>query len=291
MSARGRAAVPAAFGGRVALGVALVGTAALSSALMARDPASAQEATPGAAPRDGSGAPVEDEIVVLGRIGTLRHDLEIAEDAMFERFNQIVGDPRLEIHCRIESKIDSHITQRVCASNSWREENANIAQTLLGEVRGETGAPPQLYNAEQLLMQQRLRDAMRRLATEDPQLHDAILRVGKAQDALAEQTGAPAVHSVSRELEAGEAGLPFNAKRAFEGRVGQEPWYLDLTQRTFTLGAVTGEIRALRVKCDQGNKRIDYKPDVDWTLPGAWRDCALRVDAKPGTTFVLYEFE
>ena len=291
MNVRGRA--PAAFGSPVAPGfaVALVGGVALWCALMAGRAASAQEANPSAAPRDASGAPVEDEIVVLGRIGTLRHDLEIAEDAMFDRFNRIVGDPRLEIHCRTESKIDSHITQRVCASSSWREENANIAQSLLGEVRGETGAPPQLYNAEQLLMQQRLREAMRRLATEDPQLHDAILRVGKAQDALAEQTGAPAVHSVSRELEAGEAGLPFDAKRAFEGRVGHEPWYLDLTQRTFTLGAVTGEIRALRVKCDQGNKRIDYKPDVDWTLPREWRDCSLRVDAKPGTTFVLYEFE
>jgi hypothetical protein len=280
MSVLRRAAVVAALGGALAL--SCIGTA--------------QEGASGAAQeedRPAQRAPeptADDEIVVLGRIGTLRHELDIAEDAVFDRFNQIVGDHRLEIHCRTESKIDSHITQRVCASNSWREENANIAQALLGEVRGETVAPPQFYNAEQLLMQQRLRDAMRRLATEDPQLHDAILRVGKAQDALAEQTGAPALHSVSREVQPGDSGLPFDAKHVYEVRIGQEPWELALSERTFTLAAVMGKVRALRIKCDQGRKKIDYKPDVDWTLPSNWHGCSVQLEATPGTTFALYEF-
>jgi hypothetical protein len=268
MSVLRRAAASAALGGALTLGLAVTGAA--------------QQAVEPTA---------EDEIIVLGRIGTLRHDLEIAEDAMFDRFNQIIGDRQLEIHCHTEDKIDSHITQRVCLSNSWRQGSANIAQSLLSQVRGEAGAPPQPYYAEQLRVQQHLVDEMRRLAAEDPQLHDAILKVGKAQDALAEQTGAPALRSVSRELQPSDAGLPFDAKRAFEVRVGREPWYVDLTQRTFTLAAVQGEVRKLSVKCAQGNKRIDYKPDVDWTLPSAWTDCSLRIDAAPGTTFALYEFE
>jgi hypothetical protein len=281
MTAFRRAAVAAALGGALAL----LGVGA------AQETSSSGAAQPHDGPAQRAPEPTaDDEIVVLGRIGTLRHELDIAEDAVFDRFNQIVGDRRLEIRCRTESKIDSHITQRVCASNSWREENANIAQALLGEVRGETVAPPQFYNAEQLLMQQRLRDAMRRLATEDPQLHDAILRVGKAQDALAEQTGAPALHSVSREVQGSDAGLPFDAKHVYEVRVGQEPWELALNERTFTLAAVSGEIRELRVKCDQGSKKIDYKPDVDWTLPSNWHGCSVQLKATPGTTFALYEF-
>jgi len=282
MSVLRRAAVAAALGGAFAL----LGTGA------------AQETSSSAASQDHDRAAqrapeptADDEIVVLGRIGTLRHELDIAEDAMFDRFNQIVGDRRLEIHCHTEDKVDSHISQRVCLSNSWRQESANIAQSVLSGVRGEVGAPAQPYYAEQLRMQQHLVDEMRRLGAEDPQLHDAILKVGKAQDALATQAGAPAVHSVSLELQPSDAALPFDAKRAFEVRVGREPWYVDLTQRTFTLAAVEGEVRELRVKCAQGSKRIDYKPDVDWTLPSAWRDCSLRVDATPGTTFALYEFE
>ena len=164
------------------------------------------------------------------------------------------------------------------------------AVRLLRQVRGETGPNQQQYRAEQLRVQQHLGDEMRRLAAEDPQLHEAIVRVGKAQDALAEQTGSPAVHSVSRELPPGDAGLPFEAKRAYEVRMGQEPWVLALTERTFTLAAVTGEVRELRVKCDRGSKKIDYKPDVDWTLPSAWQGCSLQLDATPGTTFALYEF-
>jgi hypothetical protein len=270
---------------RVAAAAALGGALALSSAGAGQEPGAS-----GAA-RDTPEPTVEDEIVVLGRIGALRHELEIAEDAVFDRFNEIVGDRRLEIHCHAEVKVDSHIRQRVCLSNSWRQEDESIAQGVLGQVRGEYDANPQPHRAEQLLMQQHLYDQVLRLAAEDPQLHDAIIRVGNAQDALAAQAGAPAVRSVSREVKAGEAGLPFDAKRAYEVRVGREPWYLSLTERTFTIAEVAGKIQDLRVKCDRGGKRLDYRPDVDWTLPREWQGCSLRVDATPGTTFALYEFE
>ena len=277
-----RAAAVAALGGALALG--RVGAAQETNASdAAQQPAEGARQTPEPA--------VEDEIIVLGRIGALRHELEIAEDAMFDRFNQIVGDQKLEIHCRMEAKIDSHIPQRVCVSNSWRQENANIAQSLLGQVRGEIGAPPEQYYAEQLRVQQHLGEEMRRLAAQDPQLHDAIIRVGEAQNALAEQTDKPAERSVSLEMQPGDTGLPFDAKRAYEVRVGKEPWNLALTERTFTIGGVTGEVRDLRVKCDRGSKRIDYRRDVDWTLPRDWQGCSLQVDAKPGTTFAFYEFE
>jgi hypothetical protein len=281
MSHPRRAAFAAALGGALALaGVSAAQETHAGGAGQEHDQAAQRAPTPTA----------EDEIVVLGRIGTLRHELETAENAMFDRFNQIVGDRKLEIHCSSEVKVDSHIPQRVCLSNSWRYENANVGQAVLQELRGETGPNHQQFRAEQLRVQQHLGDEIRRLAAEDPDLHDAIVRVGRAQDALAEQTGAPALHSVSREVQPGDAALPGDAKRAYEVRIGQEPWELALTERTFTLAAVTGEVRELRVKCDQGSKKIDYEPDVEWTLPSAWHGCSLQLDATPGTTFALYEF-
>jgi hypothetical protein len=282
-----RAAAAAALGGVLAVGRAL----AVGSALALAGAGAAQEAGASDAAPSSAEPAVEDEIIVLGRIGALRHELEIAEDVVFDRFNQIVGDERLEIHCDSEVKIDSHIRQRVCVSNSWRDENASIGQGVLGQVRSEADANPQAHRAEQLLMQQRLYDAVRRLAATDTQLQDAIMRVGNAQVALAEQTGNAAARSVSLEMQPGDSGVPIEAKRAYEVRVGNEPWFVPLAERTFTISSVTGDVRDLRVKCDRGSKRIDYRPDVDWTLPREWRGCSLRVDAKPGTTFALYEFE
>jgi hypothetical protein len=282
VSALHRAAFAAVVGGALAL--------ANAGAAQETNASAATPKTAGAAPQ----APeptAEDEIIVLGRIGALRHELEVAEDAMYDRYNEIVGDRRLEIHCHSEQKLDSHTSRRVCLSNGWREEDANFAQGAINQMRGEIGPNQQQYRAEQLRVRQQVAKEMRRLGAKDPQLREAIVSVGKAQDALAEQTDAQAVHSVSRELEPGDAGRPSDAKHAYEVRAGREPWDLPLTERTFTLAAVSGEVRELRVKCDQGSKRIDYKPDVDWTLPSAWSQCSLQVHATPGTTFALYEFD
>ena len=282
MSSLHRAAFAAVAGGALALANAGAAQETNSSAAAQRS----ADTAPGSPE-----STAEDEIVVLGRIGALRHELEVAEDAMYDRYNEIVGDPRLEIHCRSEQKLDSHTSRRVCLSNGWRQADAKFAQGAIDQMRGEIGPNQQQYRAEQLRVQQQVAKEMRRLAAKDPQLHDAVVRVGKAQDALAEQTGAPAVHSVSRELEPGDSGRPSDAKHAYEVRAGHEPWDLALAARTFTLAAVSGEVRELRVKCDQGSRQIDYKPDVEWTLPSAWGACSLQVDATPGTTFALYEFD
>jgi hypothetical protein len=49
-------------------------------------------------------------------------------------------------------------------SNSWREQDANFAQAFLLQLRGEAGANPTQYRAEQLRMQRLLSKEMRRLA-------------------------------------------------------------------------------------------------------------------------------
>src|SRR5262245_44896972 len=67
-----------------------------------------------------------DEIVVLGRINELRTELQRSEEAFYDRFNQINGDHKLDIHCRLEPLINSHIPRRVCSSNAWHDIDARI---------------------------------------------------------------------------------------------------------------------------------------------------------------------
>lgn len=260
----------------------LLGAAALRSVAVGGEPDADQAASATTAP---------DEIIVLGRINELRRELERAEEAFYERFNEINSDDRFDIHCRMETRIDSHIPDRVCIANSWREQDSNYGQALLREWRGETGNIPQQYRAEQLRMHRLLREEMRRLATEDEQLHEAVVHLGDAQRAYAEATGGGPSRTLWREVMPGPDGLPFGAQQVFEVLIGRQPWSHPLRHRIFTIGDVTGEIRKLRLDCDRGGAPINYKAAVDWTLPSGWSACTLRVDAKRDTTFVLYEFE
>jgi len=271
----------AAFRSAVTVAV-LFGAAALRSVAVGGE-ADADQAS--------SAATAPDEIIVLGRINELRIQLQRAEEAFYERFNEINSDDRFDIHCRMETRIDSHIPDRVCIANSWREQDANYGQALLREWRGETGNIPQQYRAEQLGMHQLLREEMRRLATEDEQLHEAVVQLGDAQRAYAEATGGGNFRTLSREVMPGPDGLPFGAQKVFEVLIGREPWTHPLTHRTFTIGGVSGEIHKLRLDCEQGSSAIEYQAGVDWTLPSGRSACKLRVDAKRDTTFVLYEFE
>jgi hypothetical protein len=59
-----------------------------------------------------------DEIVVLGRINQLRTEVQRTEEAFYDRFNEINSDHKLDIHCRLEPLINSHIPRRVCAANA-----------------------------------------------------------------------------------------------------------------------------------------------------------------------------
>ena len=96
--------------------------------------------------------------------------------------------------------------------------------------------------------------------------------------------------TLSRQVSANLGRLPYDAELLFEVIMGNDAWQHPLTQRTFTIADVSGEIRKLEFDCAQGNERIDYEMGVDWTLPANRTDCVLQVDAKKGTTFRLYEF-
>lgn len=235
---------------------------------------------------------VAEEIIVRGKsYGEFRLEVERAQDALFARFNDINSDDRFDIHCRAEPRVGSKLYERTCASNSWREQDANFGRDYVRELLGETGANPQQFRIEQLRMQARLEDEMRRLALEDPALRETVARLGEAMRAMAAATGSRTSWTLFREITPGAEGLPFDAEQMFEVRIGAAPWTHALTYSTFTIGQLTGNIRRLDLDCAEKTVRLEYQPDVEWTLPSGWSACLLRVQAKRGTSFRLYEFD
>src|SRR5215471_17911758 len=223
----------------------LLGAAALHSVAVGDEANASQAATATTAP---------DEIIVLGHIDELRRELVRAEDAVYQRFNEINSDDRFDIHCEMETIIHSHLQRRVCASNSWREEDANYGQAAMKYWRGTPDNDFGHYRSEQLRMQDLLKKEMLRLAAEDEQLHQAVVHLGDAQRAFADATGGGPSRTLSREVPQGTDGLPFGAQGMFEVRMGRQPWSHALTQRTFAIGDVSGEILKLQLDCDQGSE-------------------------------------
>lgn len=232
-----------------------------------------------------------DEVVVTGRnLRERRHEVEAAELAVFDRFNDINSDDRFDIHCFWQVRYFSHVRERVCRSNSWRDQEANYSDSLLRELRGEATPSREQFRGEQARVERLLETEMRRLLAEDPELRAAVTRLNQARAALGEALGAGGVQTASLEVPPSD-GLPFGAKRAFVVRIGREPWSHALEQRTFTMAEVNGKVRKLELACGKERKRLDYQPAVDWSIPSGADACTLLVDAKPETTFALYEFE
>jgi len=262
---------------------ALCGALSVGGAAVGQDKAGAKSEPPA--------DDTTDEVVVLGRINQLRTEVQRAEEAFYDRFNEINGDHKFDIHCRLEPLINSHIPRRVCASNEWHDIDARIGAASLRAYRGELGSTPDSLVNEQTYAQKELTDAMRRATAQDPELQQDILRFVTAKRTLETQmTGQPR-RSAAQQVEPGAEGLPYDARAMFVVRAGREPWSHPLTQTTFTISNVAGEVRNLDLTCAQGERPIQYQDGVDWTVPPGWTDCTLVVGAAPATMFNFYEFE
>lgn len=251
--------------------------------------------TVGASPAATTGVPAataSDEIIVRGRGYTeLRLQIRRAEQSVYDRFNAINSDDRFDITCDSRKRPGSRMHEYVCRSNSWREQDANIGADTVRALRGEVGANPAQFIAEQLRMQRALREEMTRLAESDDQLRGAVVALGEAYQLHTNLTGARSAWSYYREMPRRDDGLPFDAERALEVQIGSTPWSQLLVGHTFTFGDVTGKIRGLDVDCERHRERLPYEAGADWSIPESWGACLLRVDAKRDTTFRLYEFQ
>jgi hypothetical protein len=228
-----------------------------------------------------------DEIIVRGRrIGDLRLQIERASEAVFARFNEINSTDDFDIRCRKEKV--GFMRLRSCMSNSSREQIGNMgrAQGLALQGKG-SGSETALYLQEMLRKERLMTEEMQRLAGADEQLREAVADLSEAQRALTARLG---TKTLFREIRALAGDLPYDARLMFEVVTGNDPWIHRLTERTFTLANVFGEIRKVEIECAEGKQRIDYETEVDWTVPDGWSACSVYVRAKKGTTYTLYEF-
>jgi hypothetical protein len=200
------------------------------------------------------------------------------------RFNEINSDDLFDISCEWRPRPGSRVQYRVCLSSSWREEESNIARSML-----QAGPPAAASEAQQRDMQRRLIREMKVLLVEDHELRQANERLVGAQLALSGKTGIAPEWSSSRQVFSPDA-LPFGADLLFEVQIGRTPWSHVLLERTFTITDVSGDIRKLEVECDRGGERLEYAAEVEWTVPAGWNECTVRVAGKRETTFRLYEF-
>ena len=230
-----------------------------------------------------------EEIVIRGRRspvwGELRADITRAENAVFARFNEINSTDDFDIRCGREKS--GPFAFRVCTSNGWRSYAGKIGSATAAVIQGG-GNPGKwfVYRAAQLKQQQQLIEEMRRLTSEDEQLKQANANLADAQYALMLRLG---IQTLTRQAPP-NVDLPYGAKRMFEVIMGSDPWKHPLTERTFTIANVFGDVRKLEVECAEGKQRLDYVAGLDWSVPGNWTDCAVQVNAKRETTFRLYEF-
>ena len=74
-----------------------------------------------------------EEIVVYGEKSLihLRHEVQRAEDRVFDVFNTLNSDDEYDIHCYREAPTGSHIHRRVCRANFVSKATAEEARALL----------------------------------------------------------------------------------------------------------------------------------------------------------------
>lgn len=231
----------------------------------------------------------DDQIVVYGSIGDLRKQLLRAQDDVFARFNEINSTDKFDIHCSWAAPIGTRILARRCVSNSWREQDANMAAARVQELQGTSGTPWEAYWGMQASMQKKLVDEARRLAMEDQVFAKTLLRFGLAKQALDRRT--PPLRRAAHEVEPLFGTLPYGAQRVIDVHTGRKPWTRDLDYRTFTFGDIDGEVRGVTLACEHGEEHIEFQTASEWTVPDNLGHCTLQVATKPGTLFTLYEFE
>ena len=238
-------------------------------------------------PQGGSAKPpdVGDEIRVEGhRAAALRLEIQRAEQVLYDRFNAIDSRDEFDISCEYEVQTGSKMPRRVCHAAFWRVAQARAAHEGVLRQQGSAAFSPSQFQAEALSQQQLLAAEMRRLVAEDPELGQAAFNLGSLQQALLKHA-APGIAS----SDADESGIPHDA-RVTHAQIGDKPWDQALQWRTFMIVNVSGKLRSAEVRCTGVTERLQWEAGVEWRLPDDWSSCSLRIDARAGTTFVLYEF-
>jgi hypothetical protein len=68
-------------------------------------------------------------------------------------------------------------------------------------------------------------------------------------------------------------------------------WSAKLFKSHFLFSGISGEISTLEFNCINKQSTLAYKPDSVMEIPEAWGSCAMRVNAKPNTSFTLTQLQ
>ena len=155
---------------------------ALAVPALGQDDASAPPAAPQVA-----GA---EEIIVRGRAAPrLRIELELVENAFYERFNELNSRDEFDIACMDEAPAGSHLPVRECLPEfAWTAER-RAAQDVLRAMRGLGSANTQLNFMRLEQKGAELVTEMQRLAREDEQLMRHLTRLAELQQAVGGRVG------------------------------------------------------------------------------------------------------
>ena len=111
-----------------------------------------------------------DEVTVMGprSLALMRKEIIAAEDNVFAIFNELNSDDGYDIICEKETRIGSQIPHRVCKARLFRDRKSEAAE----DFYEDSAAAPVRLNAKK--HNEILREKMRALAMENPQLVDAL---------------------------------------------------------------------------------------------------------------------
>lgn len=237
---------------------------------------------------------VGDEIIVLGRSwGEIRAQIQRAEKAVYDRFNEINSNDEFDIHCYLETLTGSRMVHRVCQSNAWRTAMAKMGEEIARSMQSGPTALAIVYLAEGQSKNRLMAEEMKQLARRDEELAQDLWRLANLEQGLSDlqRSGRRAFATTAAQQTADQGALPYDAALAADVRIGRKPWTHTLMHRTFTFAHVYGDIEHVAVACRGQQEPLQYEAGSEWTLPADWQSCRLRVEAPPGTRFTLYEFE
>ena len=237
---------------------------------------------------------VTEEIVVRGGTpAALRFQIERAEDAIYERFNEINSTDDFDIFCRDEVPTGSRMRHRVCKPRFWQEAQSQAGTETARTFQGSYAMSVAVINAEALYKNELMDDELRQLAASDAQLLDAIVKLERLRTTLENYDDAQNDENATRAFvaTADEYSLPYDAAVMAEVRVRSGPFSHVLTHPTFAVANVFGEIDSIELYCRNQTHRLQFEPGAEWSVPADWEPCYVEIDARRDTTFSLFEFD
>ena len=119
---------------------------------------------------------VTEEVIVRGQTpAALRIQIELAEEAVYDRFNEINSTDEFDIHCEEVAFTGSRMLTRFCQPNFWHATEENIAYETVRLLQGSAfSMPTGVFRGEAHYKRQQMREEMGQLAREDEEFLDAL---------------------------------------------------------------------------------------------------------------------